>query len=255
MKNTIFPNNTCIDIDWSFIIVCELLSKYNFNSVLDVGSGSGAHSTIFKSAGKKVISIDKYNPSDFNDDVINFKTNSKFDIIFCSHVIEHQRNIGVFLDYLYDLLNDEGLLVITGPTHNPQKLVEGHLTTCHLPFLIQHLIFAGFSLSGNPIYSIRNYETGLIAKKNLDFNSNDRAGSGFNFLYKNHWPENPEQGSDIYNVNAFARYISTPLEIRAPDINRPLSTKVLNLKVKNGGDLIPFEITSRRFSDFKVIFY
>jgi SAM-dependent methyltransferase len=254
MENKIVNTNISYDIDWSFIIICELLSKYDFHSILDVGSGSGSHSSIFKAACKNVTSIDKYNKSDFNDDVINFKSDTKFDVIFCSHVIEHQRNIGLFLDCIYDLLKEDGILVITGPTHNPQKLIEGHLTTCHLPFLIQNLILAGFSVKGNPIYSIINYESGIIVKKNAEFDLATRVGSGFNFLYKNHWPEIPEQGSMIYNGRLFARNISTPIEIRSPDINRPLATKNLNLKVKGRNYFVPFEITSRRFSDVKVIF-
>ena len=41
-------------------------------------------------------------------------------MIFCSHVIEHQRNQGAFLDKIYDILKDEGDL-----NFEAEKFVEG----------------------------------------------------------------------------------------------------------------------------------
>ena len=74
---------------------------------------------------------------------ILFNFIKKYDMIFCSHVIEHQRNQG-FLDKIYDILKDEGDLVISGPTHEAEKFVEGHISTTILPVFLQILIYAGF---------------------------------------------------------------------------------------------------------------
>ena len=57
----------------------------------------------------------------------------QFDIIYCSHVIEHQRNVGQFLDKIFDLLTDDGLLLISAPKHPPEQLVEGHLNCFIFP--------------------------------------------------------------------------------------------------------------------------
>ena len=75
-----------------------LLSKNKFKKkfkVLDIGGALGSHCQIMRAFGLSVDIIDKYEREaelvgDFNE--YNFKT--KYDMIYCSHVIEHQRNQG-----------------------------------------------------------------------------------------------------------------------------------------------------------------
>ena len=104
-----------------FILLEYLLSYKNVKKkidVLDIGGALGKHCEIMRKYGFSVDLIDKYEKDaelvgDFNHH--NFK--KKYDMIHCSHVIEHQRNQGLFLDKIYDLLKDNGDLVISGPKH------------------------------------------------------------------------------------------------------------------------------------------
>ena len=83
-----------------FSLVEYLLSKNTFKKgfkVLDIGGALGKHCLIMRAFGLSVDIIDKYEKEaelvgDFNK--YNFKT--KYDMIYCSHVIEHQRNQGFF---------------------------------------------------------------------------------------------------------------------------------------------------------------
>ena len=97
-------------------------------------------------AGLNVFQLDKYSSdAEFQQDFLECAFEQQFDIIYCSHVIEHQRNV--------DLLSDNSLLLISAPKHPPEQLVEGHINCFYLPYLIQHLIHAGFDLRAakNPV--------------------------------------------------------------------------------------------------------
>ena len=116
-----------------------LIKHYNFHTVLDVGSGGGEHADLFISNGKSVTCVDlgtsiyfkkkPYNViiQDFND----FEVNQKYDLVWCSHVLEHQKDVGSFIKKVYDLINDNGFLCITVPPmkHN---IVVGHLILRHM---------------------------------------------------------------------------------------------------------------------------
>ena len=54
---------------------------------------------------------------------VNFE--QKFDVVFCSHVIEHQRDVGLFLDKIFDILSDNGILIISAPKHPQKGLSQG----------------------------------------------------------------------------------------------------------------------------------
>ncbi len=87
-----------------------LLKHYDFGTVLDIGSGLGTHSDIFLKAGKKVTAIDfghteylermKGHPN-FRGIAGNFLTydfgGETFDLVWSSHVLEHQLDSHDFL--------------------------------------------------------------------------------------------------------------------------------------------------------------
>ena len=107
-------------LEWSgFVLLEYLLSNRNFHEnfkVLDIGGGWGSHTAVMRSFGLSVDIVDKYNgSSEFSYDFMEHNFNSKYDMIMCSHVLEHQRNPGIFLDKIYDLLTDDGHLIISGP--------------------------------------------------------------------------------------------------------------------------------------------
>ena len=142
-----------------------LLSKKKFKKgfkVLDIGGALGAHCKIMRNFGLLVDSIDKYEKkAEFIGDFNKYKFKTQYDMIYCSHVIEHQRNQGIFLDKIYDLLNEDGDLVISGPKHPAERFVEGHISTTILPVFLQLLIYAGFDCKKGKMMSIGGIENPL----------------------------------------------------------------------------------------------
>ena len=130
-------------ITWGGLALIEFLVSARhsigkkFKPSLDIGSGEGVHSEIMRHAGLKVTAVDKH--SHKADYKIHFMSYTKarqmdFDVVICSHVIEHQRNVGDFLDRIYDVLSDDGVLIISAPNHSVETLVEGHLNSFLFPF-------------------------------------------------------------------------------------------------------------------------
>jgi len=122
-------------------------------SVLDVGSGLGHHSAAFISSGaERVVGMDPmfqgvehenyehideaYESVDLGDE--------QFDVVFCSHVIEHIPNVQHFLIHLKKWLKPEGYLAIAAPTDRQQRLHIGHLSLWTPAHLMYNLVCAGW---------------------------------------------------------------------------------------------------------------
>ncbi len=189
-------------LDYGGLSLVEyLLSKNKFKKkfkVLDIGGALGKHCQIMREFGLSVDIIDKYEKEaelvgDFNE--YNFKT--KYDMIYCSHVIEHQRNQGLFLDKIFDLLDEEGDLVISGPKHPAERFVEGHISTTILPVFLQLLVYAGFDCKEGKMMSFGGIENSFIVKKSKNFTKKERNETGYK------WTEKHRQRSPIELIAGF----------------------------------------------------
>ena len=81
-------------------------SKFNFDvTVSDIDEQSCDYA---KAKFKNKFKIIRADPMEFN-----FK--DKFDVIFCNQVIEHCKDINLFLDIMKKILKPDGLLIITTP--------------------------------------------------------------------------------------------------------------------------------------------
>lgn len=130
--------------------------------VLDVGCGNGAHAATMREYGIDVVTIDNKPlnqlavPEDrlkyFNagqhivDDFMRHGFKKKFDVVWCSHVLEHQVNPGMFIQRLVEFLKVGGLLVITVPPCK-QEIVGGHVSLWNPALLVYHLVLAGVDCS------------------------------------------------------------------------------------------------------------
>ena len=228
-------------LEWSgFALLEYLLSKENFNKdfkVLDIGGGWGSHTSIMRSFGLSVDIIDKYNESaEFSCDFLKHNFKSKYDMIICSHVIEHQRNPGIFLDKIYDLLNDDGHLIISGPKHPAERFVEGHISTTILPVLLQMLIYAGFDCKKGKMMSLSGIENSFIVQKCSNFSMDERDENGFRWTqqHRNRSPivlvagyEVPAKGLNLHNCEIFKVHIG--------EIDEKLNAKIgLIFTIPNG---------------------
>jgi len=144
----------------------KLLDDYQFDTVLDIGCGSGEHSKIFKDYGKKVTAIDygksPYYKNKLNQDIeiIEGEFNQwcrdnwekaggvSFDCIWASHVLEHQSDLDSFFLQLNWFSQSQPLdkpgtiIAITVP---PKKdlIVSGHLSIWNAGLLLYNLIVHG----------------------------------------------------------------------------------------------------------------
>jgi SAM-dependent methyltransferase len=123
-----------------------LLEQYAFETVLDVGCGDGGHARHFVAHGKRVttVSFEPYGDHrpDFVGDFMDFPIDERFDVVWCSHALEHQANVRQFLQRLFDCIKPGGLLAITVPPARPY-IVGGHLTVWNTGLLLYNLIAAG----------------------------------------------------------------------------------------------------------------
>lgn len=150
-------------LHWGLHGLLKLLADYRFRNVLDIGSGEGQHKAFLESLDKEVLSVDMTAAADYTGDFMDIDFDRQFDAIWCSHVLEHQRNVGQFLDKLYSLLKPGGVLAIIVPTHERDVLISGHITSWSIPLLCYNLVVAGFDCSKAAI--LNTYELSLIVEK------------------------------------------------------------------------------------------
>ena len=202
-------------ITWGgFALIEFLVTERNnigtkFKTCLDIGSGEGVHTAILRHAGLEVFQVDKYSTTaEYKVDFIEHEFDRKFDVIFCSHVIEHQRNVGLFLDKIFDLLSDDGVLIISAPNHSVETLVEGHLNSFLFPLFLQHMIHAGFDCKNGKYLSL--IENSFIVSKANNFDIKERTENGYQWTYQ-HLDRSPielksgvvNMGSILYNCKCF----------------------------------------------------
>jgi len=178
-------------IDWGGFGLVEFLVSERANigtkykNCLDIGSGPGIHTAIMREAGLDVFQLDKYaETAEYKVDFIAHEFDQKFDVIFCSHVIEHQRNVGLFLDKVYDILSDDGVLIISAPKHPAEKMVEGHINSFIFPLFLQQMIYAGFDCRNGKFISAFTIENAFIASKADNFDLSERSEAGHQWTDK-----------------------------------------------------------------------
>lgn len=158
----------------------HLLSAINFYikpyplKILDIGSGAGSLSIYLASKGNKVLGIDiskkavvvgiqsarelglknvKFKKMQFPEEI---KTNTKFDMILFTEVIEHLKDDALAIKKINRLLKTEGLLIISTPSitaplhrlHLTQRFDKevGHLRRYSLTQLKNILKSNGFKI-------------------------------------------------------------------------------------------------------------
>lgn len=165
----------------------QLLCFYEFNTILDVGSGPGIHTRIFKEFGKDVFAVDACGAStmrmdrlekpDLIGDYNEMLFDNKFDAVWCCHVLEHQRNVGQTIDKLFHDLKDSGVLAITVPPFKAE-LVGGHLSLWNPGLLIYNLVIAGNDCSDARIKKYGYNISVLVHKRLIDLPRDLVGGRG-----------------------------------------------------------------------------
>lgn len=153
------------EITWGFHGLLQLISRHHgeFSTVLDIGSGAGEHSRFFRLFGKETFSVDLHETADYVGDFMTCEFDRKFDVVWCSHVLEHQRNVGAFLEKIFDVIEDDGFLAISVPVHPRQRQVSGHITSWNAGLLIYNLVLAGFDC--REARFLHDYDLSLLVRK------------------------------------------------------------------------------------------
>jgi SAM-dependent methyltransferase len=127
-----------------------LIEKYEFFQVLDIGFGQGEQTKWLREKNKKVVTIDLDTGYKTKPDIIadynSYDFTDKFDLIWCSHVLEHQLNVNFFLRKIWHDLKPRGIYAITVPPMKPH-VVGGHVTVWNAGLLLYNLVLAGFDCS------------------------------------------------------------------------------------------------------------
>ena len=189
----------------------EYCKNLDIKNVLDVGSGGGEHAQEFLDCGKDVLCIDfgtsvyaqepKANKiSVINEDFINFESDKKFDLIWASHVIEHQRNVGSFIDKAIQLCSEDGYVCITIPDPH-RHLWGGHLTLWSPGLLAYNIVLAGIDIS-DAIFLRGTLESSIIFKLNkVNLPEDITYDSGDIKKLAHLMPSELNEGSDPWKIN------------------------------------------------------
>lgn len=178
----------------------KLIKDYDFDTVLDVGSGGGEHAQMLHDNGKKVTTLDfgksvyfhnkqtsKKPIENITGDFLELALRNQYDCLWASHVLEHQPDPGRFIRKCMETVKENGIIAITVPPLK-NEVVGGHLTLWNAGTLLYQLVFNGIDARDASI-STYGYNITIIVR-------NRRRGSieltwdkGDIYLLKEYLPE------------------------------------------------------------------
>lgn len=170
-------------------------------TLLDVGSGDGTFSDFFRAHGIQVTAVNLEPPADFVGRFEDYQTEQRFDVVWLSHVLEHVRNVGDFLEHCKKFLNDRGCLVVTVPPMKP-NLVGGHINLFTMGTLVYQLILAGYVCDWMHTYG---YNLSVCARPSLVPLPELQMDKGDLERLRNYFPVDVWQGRDG-NLENWSRY-------------------------------------------------
>lgn len=145
-------------------LACDL---QRFDSLIDVGSGGDNHQRFFEQFCDNVFTNDfdeKLSNQNFPGDFIQIDFPRKFQIVYASNVLEHARNVGMFIEKLFSICEDDGYVAIMVPRPHLNRLLSGHITTWSTSTLVYNIVTAGYDCSEAMVCN-GVYEKSIIVKK------------------------------------------------------------------------------------------
>jgi SAM-dependent methyltransferase len=160
-------------------------------TVLDIGSGTGAHATLMRAAGKHVTTVSLRQPADIVGNYLEQDWPQPFDAIWASAVLEHQPDPGLFLRRCRQNLRAGGVLAVTVPP-SKNAIVGGHLTLWNSGLLLYQMIVAGFDCRAARV-------SGLYDSYSLSV------------IVRNEAADLPPLAYDTGDIEALARFFPLPV--------------------------------------------
>jgi len=149
-------------------------------TVLDIGAWDGVQTKYLRKIGFDVTSLDyDLQPDktggfqvDIVGDYLTIELDDQYDCVWCSHTLEHQANVGIFLKKLFKDTKDGGVVAITVPSMTKYvegwRVVDGHLTYWNAGVLLYNMIVAGFDCSNARVGFYNDEISVLVEKKQAD---------------------------------------------------------------------------------------
>jgi SAM-dependent methyltransferase len=164
----------------SHLAFAKLFMEYEFNTVLDIGSGTGRFARAFRLLGKDVTGIDiaSATSTDLGADYVSMSLGRRFDLVWCSHILEHQRNVGAFLDRVFEDLSDDGIAAISVPSALSPMII-GHPNIFTPMHLVYNLVLAGFDCRDARVKTYDWNMTVIVRKKPNGIRPSNVAGTHF----------------------------------------------------------------------------
>lgn len=134
-----------IGTDVAYEAAFLLANEYRFDTLLDIGSGRGEHAKVFRFLGKAVTTLDPYFEADIHADFLTTDLPQQYDVVWASHVLEHQRNIGMFVDRMIAACRPDGLICISVPPEVTPYFILAHPNQFTAGMLMYHLVMAGIN--------------------------------------------------------------------------------------------------------------
>jgi len=195
----------------------KVLADYDFHSVLDVGGGAGEHGEVFIAFGKHVTSVDygksvyfeRRNPQrevivgDFNALVLP----RRYDLVWCSHVLEHQLDAHRFLQRLHAATAEGGVLAITVPPAK-SEIVGGHVSLWNAGLLLYRLVLAGFDCRQARVAQYGYNISVLLEKRSIEL---------------------PELAFDCGDLRRLRRFLPEALPFRPNALDDPFDGEISRL--------------------------
>ena len=100
------------------------------------------------------------------DDFNSHNFNEQFDCVWCSHVLEHQLNVQIFLEKINRVLKEGGILAITVPPLI-NDVVGGHVSLWNAGTLLYRLVLAGFDCREAHIKTYSSDISIIVKKKSI----------------------------------------------------------------------------------------
>ena len=140
----------------------KLIADYEFSTVLDVGAGAGDATKAFRLAGKDVISTDlstdgTYTLTRFDD---------PFDLVWCSHTLEHAPCVQAFIRKLADDCKEGGVLAVTVPPLK-HEIVGGHVNLFNAGLLTYRLCLAGLDCTEIRLHKYGYNISAILQKRSV----------------------------------------------------------------------------------------
>lgn len=183
----------------------------NVKTVLDVGCGKGNHANIFAHFGKDVTGMDagftcrtdvqkfKFIAGDF--ETYNFE--EKFDLVWCSHALEHQLNVETFIKKLFSCAKDTGYVCITVPNEMNGFVIEGHVSFWNAGELMCNIIHCGYSCKNAAVKTYANNVSIIVPKEPIQNMPNDYRSLGATKSTREYYPENMKCGKSRFGGVCF----------------------------------------------------